>query len=206
MPDSPDNQAPQVASSQSPSPPFQPVAAPPPYQSVVVPPPKSGSSALKIVLIIVGVFVGLGILAAGVVGYGIYRVAHAIHKSANGQISINAPGGGFSANATQSVSASDLGIAIYPGATQGKGSLHMTIAGKSMVTANYLTTDSKDQVFEFYKAQAGPNAQTMMTDNGGEIIANNGSDSVTVTVRQSPNMNNGQTQFTIVHTANASSK
>jgi hypothetical protein len=211
MPDLPENQAPRTSPSQPytppPAPPFQPVAVPPPppYQPVAAPPPKSGSSALKIILIIVAIFVGLGILAAGVVGYGIYKVAHAIHTAANGQISVGSPSTGFSANATQSVSASDLGIAIYPGATQGKGSLHMTIAGKSMVTANYLTTDSKDQVFAFYKAQAGANAQTMMTDSGGEVIVSNGSDSVTVTVTQSPNMNSGKTQITIVHTANASS-
>lgn len=207
MPDLPDSQAPQVTSSQPAAPPFQPVAAAPapPYQPVAAPPPKSGSSALKIILIIVGIFVGLGILAAGVVAYGIYKVAHAVKTAENGQISIGSPGSGFSANAAQAVSATDLGIAIYPGATQGKGSLHMTIAGKSMVTANYLTTDSKDQVFAFYKAQAGPNAQTMMTDNGGEVTVTNGSDSVVVTVMQSPNTSDGKTQITIVHTKNASS-
>lgn len=211
MPDLPENQAPQASPSQPytppPAPPFQPVVAapPPPYQPVAAPPPKSGSSALKIILIIVGIFVGLGILAVGVVGYGIYKVAHAVRTAANGQISIGSPSSGFSANATQAVSASDLGIAIYPGATQGKGSLHMTIAGKSMVTANYLTTDSKDQVFAFYKAQAGSNAQTMMTDNGGEITVTNGGDSIVVTVTQNPNTNHGETQIAIVHTANASS-
>ena len=207
MPDSPENQPPQADSSQAPPPPIQPVAVPPApaYQPVAAPPPTSGSSALKIILIIVGIFVGLGILAAGVIGYGIYKVAHAIHTSANGQISINAPGGGFSANTTQSVSAGDLGIAIYPGATQGKGALHMTIAGKSMVTANYLTTDSKDQVLAFYKDKAGPSAQSMITGNGGEFIVNNGSDSITVSVLQSPNMNGGKTQITIVHTSGGSS-
>ncbi len=75
-----------------------------------------------------------------------------------------------------------------------------------MVTASYLTTDSKDQVFEFYKTQAGPNAQTMLTDSGGEITVTNGGDSIVVTVTQNPNTNGGKTQIAIVHTANASSK
>ena len=123
MPDSPVNQAPQV----NPAPPYAP-------QPVGAPPPKSGPSVLKVVLIVVAVFVGLGLIGAGVVGYGIYRVARAVHTSPDGQVSINTPGGGFSANTTQSVSESDLGVAIYPGATQGKGSLHMNIGGKSMVT------------------------------------------------------------------------
>lgn len=194
MPDSPVNQAPQV----NPAPP------PAPWP-VGAPPPKSGPSVLKIVLIVVAVFVGLGIIGAGVVGYGIYRVAHAIHTSPNGQISINTPGGGISANTTQPVSESDLGIAIYPGASQGKGSLHMNIGGKSMVTANYLTSDSKDQVMAFYKDKAGPNAESVTTDSGGEVTAVNGSDSITVTVLQSPNINGGKTQITIIHTSGGSS-
>jgi hypothetical protein len=169
------------------------------------PPPKSGSSALKIILIVVAIFVVLGIIAAGVVGYGIYKVAHAVHTAANGQISFNTPGGGVSANITQPVSASDLGIPIYPGAVQGKGALHLNIAGKSMVTANYLTADSKDQVLAFYKDKAGVNAQSTTTDSGGVFTINSAGDSVTVTVVQSPNMNDGKTQITIVHTSGTSS-
>ncbi len=198
MPDSTDNQAPLNVSS-------QPYTPPPAMPPVAAPPPKSSSSALKIILIIVGIFVGLGILAAGVVGYGIYRVAHAVHKAANGQIAMNLPGGTFSANTTQAVGESDLGIAIYPGATQGKGALHMSIAGKSMVTANYLTTDSKDQVIAFYKDKVGPNAQSETTDNGGVFTETNGPDSIMVTVMQSPNSNDGKTQITIVHTSGVSS-
>ena len=52
--------------------PRQPVAAP----------AKSGSSALKIVLIVLAVFIGLGILGAGAFGYFVWRVAHAVHVSA----------------------------------------------------------------------------------------------------------------------------
>jgi hypothetical protein len=179
---------------------FQPV--PPP---VGAPPPKSGSSAVKIILIIVGVIFFLGLIVAGIVGYGIYRVAHSIHKDANGQITINTPKGAITENPNETMTASDLGIAIYPGATQGKGSLRMTIAGKSMVTANFLTPDSPDKVFAFYKDKAGPNAQIMSTGNGGIITIQNGSNSVTVTVNQSASENNGETQITIVNTTGASS-
>jgi hypothetical protein len=197
MPDTPDNQAPQTIPSQPYIPPAQPV--------VVAPPHKQGSSAVKIILIILGVFVFLGMLVAGVIGYGIYRVAHAVKTASNGQISVNAPGGGFSANTTQSLSAGDLGIAIYPGATQGKGGLHMTIAGKSMVSANFSTSDSFEQVVAFYKDKAGTNAQIMTTDTGGVISITSGSDSVSITVSQNANANNGRTQFTIIHTTGSSS-
>ncbi|MGB8029023.1 MAG: hypothetical protein WCF30_05085 [Terracidiphilus sp.] len=179
---------------------FQPV--PPP---VGAPPPKSGSSALKIILIIVGIFVGLGIIGAGIIGYGVYRVAHSIHKDANGEITINTPKGAISANPNQTFTASDLGIAIYPGATQGKGGLRMTIGSKSMVTANFLTPDSPDKVMAFYKGLAGPNAQIMSTGTGGIITMQSGSNSVTVTLTQSASENNGETQITIVNTTGTSS-
>ena len=197
MSDSTNSQVPQPAPQPGS---FQPV--PPPVGS---PPPKSGSSAVKIILIIVGVIFFLGLVVAGIVGYGIYRVAHSIHKDANGQITINTPKGAISENPNETMTASDLGIAIYPGATQGKGSLRMTIGGKSMVTANFLTPDSPDKVFAFYKDKAGPNAQIMSTGDGGIITIQNGSNSVTVTVNQSASENNGETQITIVNTTGASS-
>ncbi len=164
-------------------------------------PQKSGSSALKIVLIIVGIFVVLGMLVVGVIGYGFWRISRAVHKSANGQVTVSTLGGAISANTTQAVTAGDLGVAIYPGATQGKGTLHMTIAGKSMVTANFLTPDPKDKVIAFYKDQAGPNAEVMTTDTGGYINVNKGNDSITITILQQANQNNGETQITIVHTS-----
>lgn len=178
---------------------FQPV--PPP---VAAPPPKSGSSAVKIILIVVGVLFFLGLVVAGIVGYGIYRVAHSIHKDANGEITINTPKGAISANPNETFTASDLGIAIYPGATQGKGGLRMTIGSKSMVTANFHTPDSPDKVMAFYKGIAGPNAQIMSSGSGGMITMQNGSNSVTVTVSQSSSENNGETQITIVNTTGAS--
>jgi hypothetical protein len=182
---------------------FQPVptqygAPPPPYGA---PPPKTGPSALKIILIILAVFVGLGIIGAGIVGYEVYRVAKSVHKDADGNITVNAPKGTFTANTSDTFTASDLGIAIYPGATQGKGGLRMTIAGKTMVSANFLTPDSTDKVIAFYKDKAGPTAQTMTTGNGGIITFQSGSNSITVTIMQSASENNGQTQITIVNSS-----
>jgi hypothetical protein len=185
MPDIPDNQPPQVT-------PPQPTAPPvPPYQPVAAPPPRQGSSALKIVLIIVAIFVGIGIIGAGIVGYGFYKFAKAAK---------------ISANSSQPVTESDLGVALYPGAEQGKGTLRMTIAGKSMVTANYLTSDSKDQVMAFYQNSLGPAAQSNTSANGGTFMLSKSSgESVTVTVVQNPGLHEGKTQIVIVHAANASS-
>ena len=181
MSDVPDNQPQQIDVPQSTAPPV------PPYQQAA--PPKQGSSALKIILIVVAIFVGLGIIGAGIVGYGFYKFAKAVKMSSN---------------SSQTVTESDLGVALYPGAVQGKGTLHMTIAGKSMVSANYLTSDSKDQVLAFYQSSLGPNVQSTTSGNGGTFVLNKGSgESVTVTVVQNPSMHDGKTQIVIVHAANA---
>jgi hypothetical protein len=184
---------------------FQPVptphgAPPAPYGA---PPPKTGPSALKVILIVLAILVGLGMIGAGIVAYGVYRVAKSVHKDADGNITVNTPKGTFTANTSDTFTASDLGIAIYPGATQGKGGLRMNIAGKSMVSANFLTPDSPDKVVAFYKDKAGPNAQTMSTGNGAIITLESDSNSITVTIMQSASENNGQTQITIVNSSSS---
>jgi len=128
--------------------PAQPVAAP----------GQSGNNALKIVLIIVAVFVGLGILGAGAVGFFAWRVARTVHVS-EGQVTVHTPGGTLTANTTENYSASDLGTDVYPGAQSGKGSMRMTLPTGSMVTAVYVTSDSIDQVLSFYKSKFGCNKE-----------------------------------------------
>lgn len=198
MPDPNSSQVPPPGSFQPVPGSFQPV--PTQYGA---PPPKSGPSALKVILIVLAILVGLGMIGAGIVAYGVYRVAKTVHRDADGNISVNTPKGTFTANTSDTFTASDLGIAIYPGATQGKGGLRMNIAGKSMVSANFLTPDSPDKVIAFYKDKAGPTAQTMTTGNGGIITLQSGSNSITVTIMQSASENNGQTQITIVNSSSS---
>jgi hypothetical protein len=192
MPETPDNQGFQPVPSQPAAPSqYPPATAPSPYQPMAATPPKQGPSALKIVLIIVAILFGIGIIGAGVVGYGVYKVAKAVKMSTN---------------SSQPVTESDLGVALYPGAVQGKGTFHMNIAGKSMITASYLTSDSKDQVASFYQNSLGPGARSSANANGETFVLTKSSgESVTVTIVQNPDLNNGQTQIVIVHAANATS-
>ncbi len=182
--------------------PAQPVAAPAPAPAVAAP-PKSGSSALKIVLIIVAVFVVLGLIVAGAFGYFVWRVAHAVKVAESGkQASVTIPGaGGFSASTSETFSAADLGTDIYPGAEQGKGSLRMTLPTGTMITAIYVTSDSKDQVVSFYKDKFGSDASIMDTPDGAIITLKKGEqESVMVTVTANSSEYSGKTQITIVHT------
>ena len=140
---------------------------------------------MKIILIIVGIFAGLGLIGAGILGYFAYKVA---------QTSIS----------SQPVTESDLGVTIYPGAEQGKGGLRMTIAGKSVVTGSYLTSDSKDQVIAFYQSKFGPDAQTRTSGDRETLFLKMGSgESVSVTVSQRPNEYGGKTEIVIAHAKNA---
>lgn len=184
-------------------------AVPVSAQPVVVAPAKSGSSALKIVLIILAVFLGLGILGAGAFGFFVWRIAHAVHVAADGnkgQFSLTTPGGNFSANTGETFSASDLGVDIYPGAQSGKGSFRMSTSTGSVITAVFLTPDSKDQVLTFYKTKMGPGGDFMDTGNSSVITINKSTqDAVVVTVVQGSGENQGKTQIQIMHTTSSKS-
>lgn len=175
-----------------------PMAVPP-----APPPANQGSSAVKIILIIVVVFVGLGVLGLGAVGFVAWRTAHAIRAAVNdNKMSLNLPGGSFSADASQHYSASDLGTEIYPGATQGKGGMRMTLPTGTMTQAMYLTSDSKDQVIAFYKNKFGTDNVTAFDTAEGSVItyAKSQGESVVVTVMENPSENEGKTLIQIVHT------
>lgn len=179
-------------------------AAPPVPVQPAPAPAKSGTSALKIVLIVVAIIVGLGMIGAGAFGYFVYRVAHAIKvSSSGGQITLPTPGGTITANSSENFSASDLGTDIYPGAQPGKGSMRMTLPTGSMVSAVYVTSDSKDQVLAFYKSKSGSNAAVIDTSSGAIVTVNKtDQDSVLVTITASPSEYDGKTQIHIVHTTN----
>ena len=186
--------APVAAPAQPPAGPALPVAAP----------AKSGPSALKIVLIVVAIIVGLGILGVGAFSYVIYRAVHGIHVSGSGQnahVTVNTPGGSFTADTTEKFSASDLGTDIYPGAEAGKGGARMTLPTGSWVTAIYVTPDSKDQVVSFYKARLGSEVSVYDSADSAVIsVQKSKQESIIVTVTANKAEYNGKTQIAIVHT------
>ena len=213
--------SPQNPGSQGPPapPPFQPVASQ--YQPVApvpvygAPPPapmpakSGGSSALKIVLIIVGIFVFLGVLVVGVIGYGVYRVKKAIHlNNETGAASLSVPGMSMNADPAMKFTSTELGTDIYPGAEPKKsGSMRMSIAGSSVVSAAFLTSDPADKVVAFYKDKLGSNA-TSMEFGGTSILTSKLSDreQVSVTIVQNANQQDGKTQIQIQHTTAAQAK
>ena len=172
--------------------PAQPVAAP----------QNAGGSALKIILIVLAVFIGLGILGAGAFGFFVWRVAHAVHVSGSGSdVTVHTSGGTLTANTSETFSASDLGTDVYPGANTGKGSMRMSLPTGSMVSAVYFTSDSKDQVLSFYKTRFGSDASVYDSSDGTVLTVNKGpQESVVVTITRGSSENEGKTEIHIVHT------
>jgi hypothetical protein len=176
--------------------PAQPAAAQP-----AAAPAKSGSSAVKIILIIVAVIVGLGILGLGAITYVGYRVARAVHVNGNGdQVTLHTAEGSFTADTSHSYSAAELGTDIYPGAEGTKEGVKMTLPTGTMVTGVFLTSDSKDKVLAFYKSQLGGKA-TIINGSGPTIISIEKSplESVMVTIYVDKS-GDGKTQITVTHT------
>jgi hypothetical protein len=175
-------------------------AAPAPAQAAPAP-AKTGPSALKIILIVVLVFVGLVILGLGAVSFMIWRVAHSVHVSGpNGQYTVSTPGGTITANSNQTYTAADLGTDVYPGAETHTGGMKVTTPTSSTVTAIFLTSDSKDQVVGFYKSKFGSDATVMDFGSAAILTVKKGNqETVTVTVTANSSEHAGKTQIAISH-------
>jgi len=162
-------------------------------------PAKSGSSALKVILIIVAVFIGLGVLSVAGIMFGIWRVSRTVHLTQNGggAVTFSTPGGTYSAGNTK-VTAGDLGVDIYPGATQQQGAVRVTTPSGTAVTAAYLTSDSMDKVVDFYKGKLGSGASVFTSDKSAvlSLTSDDKKSSVMITLSGG---DNGQTKIGILH-------
>jgi hypothetical protein len=159
----------------------------------------SGNSAVKIILIIVAVFVGLGILSVCGIMFGIYRVSKAVHVTNNGSaVELTTPGGTFSAGDT-AVSPSDLGIDLYPGANQQKGAVRISTPKGSTVTAVFETGDSLDKVLSWYKDKLGSGASVYQSDKSAVLTLADDTKKTSVMVTISNEDNDGKTKIAIMH-------
>ncbi len=134
-------------------------AQPPPIQ----PQPASGS-ALKIILIIVGVFVAIGILTGAAVLFGVWRLSRVVKVNSHspGQVSIATPLGNISAGGAP-VTEAEVGAPLYPNAKRAEGSISFSTPQGSMGTYIFKTSDPVPQVVEFYRGKLGPKANVIET-------------------------------------------
>jgi outer membrane murein-binding lipoprotein Lpp len=167
-------------------------------------PASSSGGALKIILIVIAVVVGLGLLAGGVVMYGVYKVAHTVTTDSKGNATISALGANISAGKNVTVSAAELGVPLYPGAQSGEGGMHMTLPTMSMVQAVYTTSDPVSAVVAFYKGKLGENESDMETNQGAVLSSGkegaDGKSGTVITVGPGSGDSSGKTRISIVRT------
>ena len=148
------------------------------------PPPSSGSSSgLKVVLIIVGVIVLIGVLALATVGIIGYRIAKSAKVSQKGDnVKIETPFGNMETSSDPQKTAEELGVEIYPGAqVQKAGTASVSFGSIHTVTANFESSDSVDKVCDFYRSKF-PSAAVQSSDQTHcSIVASGSGNSTTIT-------------------------
>jgi len=117
-----------------------------------------GGSAVKIILIVVAVVVGLGMITAGIGAYFVHRAYVKVKQShieeKDGKVKIESPFGNLETSTDPGEAAKNVGVDLYPGAEVSKdGTATMTIGGMHTATAVLETSDSPDKVAAFYKSK-----------------------------------------------------
>jgi hypothetical protein len=152
---------------------------------VTAPPPSSGSSgALKIILIIIGIIVLIGILGMVTCGVIVHRIAKSAHVSQKGDnVKVETPFGNMETSTDPAKTAEELGVEIYPGAEpQKNGSASVTFGSLHTVTAVFESSDSVDKVCDFYRTKF-PNATVSSSDHSQcSIFSGDKGNSMTITV------------------------
>jgi hypothetical protein len=165
-------------------------------------PAKSGSSVVKFIPVIVAAIVGLGILSLGTLGNVGCRASRSTNITGHGdQMTLQTPEGKVNLNTSETYSAAELGTDPYPGAQGIQGGARLDMPDGTMVTGMFITSDSKEQVRDFYKSKLGGKAMAFDTPDGAMIsLAVNKQESVTVTITANPSRDSGKTRISIMHT------
>jgi zinc-ribbon domain len=128
--------------------------------------PAQGSGALKVILIVLAVVIGLGILGVGVTAFFIHRAVSRFHmENRDGNVHVDTPFGTVDSTQDPAEASRNVGVDLYPGATVAKnGSANMTIGSMHTATVELDSSDAPSAVNDFYKSKL-PNA-TVMSGQG----------------------------------------
>jgi hypothetical protein len=150
-------------------------------------PSKGGSSALKIVLIVVAVILGIGILFVAGAGYFAYRVAKSTHvRQEGGNVKVETPFGNVESSNDPAKAAKDLGVDVYPGAEiQKDGTGTATLGGVRTASASFTTSDSVDKVCAFYKSRFTNPMVATSDNNRCTYVSNDRKNMITINVEGS---------------------
>jgi hypothetical protein len=151
------------------------------------PVPTGGSSALKVILIVVAVIVLVGILGIATVGIIGYRIARNSRISQNGDhVKVDTPFGSVETSKDPDQAAKDLGVDLYPGAeVQRNGASSASFGGIRTVTAVFETSDASDKVCSFYKSRFPGAMVTTSEQNHCTIVSNDKKNMITINIEAS---------------------
>jgi hypothetical protein len=143
-----------------------------------------GSGALKVILIVVGVIVLLGILSVGSFAFFAWRIARHAHVRQDGNnVKVETPFGNVETTQDPHDAARNLGVEIYPGAEVLKdGSASASFGGVHTASVSSESSDSVDKIASFYNGKF-PNAMVTSSDAGRcTIIANDRKSMITINI------------------------
>lgn len=151
------------------------------------PPSTGGGSGLKVVLIVIGSIILIGVVFAVTLAFVGLHIAKRSHVTQNGDnVKVETPFGTVETSKDPEKAAKDLGVDIYPGAqVQKDGASSATFGGMHTVTASFESSDSTDKVCAFYRSKF-PNANVSTSEqNRCTIVSNAAPNMVTINVESS---------------------
>ena len=150
------------------------------------PQPTGGSSALKVVLIVVAVIIGIGIIGIAGVGFVGYRIAKSAHVHQKGDsVKVETPFGTVSTNDPDQA-VKDLGVDVYPGAqVQKEGTASASFGSIHTVSANFETSDSLDKVCDFYRSKFPAATVNTSDQDHCNIVARDKNNAITINIQAS---------------------
>lgn len=162
-------------------------------------PASGGSSALKIVLIVVAAVIVIGLVGSAVTAIFIGKKLHDAKVSIvekNGEATVVTPMGTVHTTKDAAKIAENLGVEIYPGATAVEGGSEVQAMGMHTVTGVFETGDSVEKVAEFYRQQY-PKGIYTASDREHTLLSGDKGAMVTIHMQDQ----GGKTKITIVNMA-----
>ncbi len=167
-------------------------AAPSPASATPAPvaaAPKKGSSPLlKIILIVVGIFAFVTVAGIGACVYIGYRAKQSLDQTikvdeAGKSITLKTPKGDIRLGEGSGAEGKSIGgVPPYPGATPVNQGSDLSVGGKSLISGQeYVTSDSVEDVVNFYKEKLGPKVSVMEYEGKFQLtLADDAREAITI--------------------------
>ena len=167
---------------------------------------KTNSSAVKIILIVIGVLVIFGILGVATLAIIGVHIARRTHVTEDGnRVKVETPFGTVDTNKDPEQMAKNLGVDLYPGAQpQSDGSAIANFGGVRTVAASFISSDPPDKVCDFYRSKFPHAVSSVSSQSHCSIVSTDQGNIVTITI--APSGNSTKIQISSVNKPSTSSK